>query len=70
MRDNEVPELSARPTDAMRVDWIHERLRDARDAGAAVRKALLAEQGDLATFDHVDRWIGVLGREVELQAVA
>ncbi len=54
----------------MRVDWIHERLRDARDAGAAVRKALLAEQGDLATFDHVDRWIGVLGREVELQAVA
>ena len=54
----------------MRVDWIHERLRDARDAGAAVRKALSAEQGHLPQFDDADRWIGVLGREVELQAVA
>lgn len=70
VRDNEVSELSARPTDALRVDWIHERLRDARDAGTAVRKVLSAEKGDLPQFDHVDRWIGVLGREVELQAVA
>jgi hypothetical protein len=70
VRQHEVNELRDCPTDATRVDWIHERLRDARGAGRAVRKALAGEEDDLPRFEHLDRWIGVLGRETELQAVA
>ena len=69
VRHDEVDHLRDQPTEAMRVDWVHERLRDARGAGAAIRK-VLATEPDIPTFEHIDRWIGVLGREKRLSAAA
>ncbi len=70
VRHHEVKELSNQPTAELRRDWVHERLRDARGAGSAVRKALSNGGADLPTFEHLDRWIGVLARQTRLTAAA
>lgn len=70
VRHDEVEQLRAQPTDGLRIDWIHERLRDARGAGTAVRMALSENGSDVPTFEHIDRWIGVLGRATQLSSVA
>jgi hypothetical protein len=62
-RSGEVDELRARPTEALRRDHVHEQLRDAREAARLVRRVLAAERTTLPRFEHIDRWIGVLGRE-------
>jgi hypothetical protein len=71
VRHREVDELRHRPSDNMRVDWIHEQLRDARGAGQAVRRALTTRDlRDIPRFDHLDRWIGVLARQAQVRAAA
>lgn len=63
VRHHEIGELRARPTAGMRIDLVHEQLRDAREAASVVRRALGRETLDLPNFSHLERWIGVLARE-------
>jgi len=70
VRDHEIEALRARPTDQMRIDLVYEQLRDAREAGRVVRRALTALGTAGPNFDHIDRWIAVLARETELSQAA
>lgn len=70
MRHREVEELRVLPTDGMRRDRVHEQLRDARETGRVVRRALAKHTGDVPSFAHVDRWIGVLGLDTRMPAIA
>jgi hypothetical protein len=70
VRDHEIGLLRKRPTDEMRLDLVHEQLRDAREAGIVVRRTLQKLGSDEPTFDHIDRWIAVLAREREVSVAA
>jgi hypothetical protein len=70
VRAHEVEVLRDTPTDGLRIDLVHEQLRDAREHGAAVRRALASQTNDVPDFDHIDRWIGVLAHEGGLAAAA
>lgn len=70
VRAHEVEALRDTPTGALRIDLVHEQLRDAREHGAAVRRALARGTADVPDFDHIDRWIGVLSHEGGLAAAA
>jgi hypothetical protein len=66
----EVDELRGKSSGGLKVDLVHEQLRNAREAGALVRRALFSKTARPPQFEHIDRWIGVLAREAELHAVA
>lgn len=66
----EVDELRKKASGGLKVDLVHEELRNAREAGVLVRRALLSKTSRPPHFEHIDRWIGVLVREAELHAVA
>lgn len=68
VRYKEITELRDFPSNSLRVDWVHEQLRNAREASTAVRRALLDKEVEPPDFGHLDRWIGVLGRGDELRA--
>lgn len=70
VRMAEIEGLRNAPTNGLRVDLIHERLRDAREHGTAVGRALGRSTSDLPSFDHIDRWIGVLAHEGGLASAA
>jgi hypothetical protein len=70
VRHREVEQLRGLPTEGMRRDRIHEQLRDARETGMVVRRALAQQTADLPSFAHVDRWISVLGLDTSLPAIA
>lgn len=70
VRDNEVQQLRERPHGGMRVDLIHEQLRDARETARVVRRALLSRGLPYPAFDHLDRWIAVLGQSAQARAAA
>jgi hypothetical protein len=70
IRHHEVDDMRTKSTGALRLDHVHEQLRDAREHGAAVRRALAQPAGDVPNFDHIDRWIGVLAHEGGLAAAA
>jgi hypothetical protein len=69
-RNDEVRVLRELETRSMRIDAIHEDLRNARELGRQVRRHLIANLRDLPSFDHTDRWMRVIGREAEARAVA
>jgi hypothetical protein len=54
----------------MKLDSVHEELRNARELGRHVRRTLIGNLRELPSFDHTDRWLRVLGREAEARAVA
>jgi hypothetical protein len=70
VRHHEIGVLRKRPTDGMRLDLVHEQLRDAREVGSVVRRTLKSLGSDEPTFDHIDRWIAVLARESKMSAAA
>lgn len=61
-RDAEVAALRALPTASLRISAVHEQLRTAREHGQVVRRALFAKGIKPPAFEHLDRWIAVLGR--------
>ncbi len=63
VRHDEVAKLRERRTSQMRVEQVHEQLRDAREASQIVRRTLAAKSLPIPSFQHLDRWIGVLGHE-------
>jgi hypothetical protein len=69
-RHHEIDDMRAKSTGALRIDHVHEQLRDAREHGTAVRRALARHEVDIPSFDHIDRWIGVLAHEGGLAAAA
>lgn len=69
-RNEEVRKIRELQTRTMKIDAIHEDLRDARELGRLVRRTLIGHLQELPTFDHTDRWIRVLGREAEARAAA
>lgn len=69
VREHEVDELRMKSTRAMRIDLIHEQLVSARELGMRVRRAL-AEDGKPPSFEHLDRWIGLIAREGALPVAA
>ncbi len=70
VRDSEVDQLRQRPSSTMRVDLVHEQLRDARETARVVRRALLAKGLPYPSFDHLDRWIAVLGERAQRRQTA
>ncbi len=69
VREHEVDELRRKSTRAMRIDLIHEQLVSARELGMRVRRAL-AKDGKPPSFEHLDRWIGLIAREGALPVAA
>lgn len=69
-RNDEVRDIRDLGTPSMKLDFVHEQLRDAREMGRLVRRTLIGNLKELPSFDHTDRWIRVLAREVEARAVA
>lgn len=69
-RHHEIEELRKSPTSGMREDAVHEQLRDAREDGSVVRRVLAGQTDDLPSFDHLERWMGVLVREGGLSRAA
>lgn len=69
-RNDEVQVIRSLETRSMKLDWIHEELRTARETGRLVRRTLISNLPELPSFDHTDRWIRVLGREAEARAAA
>ena len=69
-RNDEVRRIRALETPSMKLDLVHEELRDARELGRQVRRTLIGNLRELPSFDHTDRWIRVLGREAEARAAA
>lgn len=69
-RDAEVREVRNRPTAGLRVDHVRERLRDARETGRVVRRALMNLGAGAPSFDHLDRWISLLAQEQVAQGIA
>ncbi len=61
-RDAEVAALRALPTRSLRIAAVHEQLRTAREHGQVVRRTLFAKGIKPPSFEHLDRWIAVLGR--------
>lgn len=70
VRDHEVKQLRETPHGAMRIDLIHEQLRDARETARVVRRTLLSRGLAYPAFDHLDRWIAVLGQSAQARAAA
>jgi len=54
----------------MRVQLIHEELVAAREHAVVVRRGFESRGLLPPSFDHLDRWIGVLGREAGVAAAA
>ncbi len=69
-RNDEVRVIRELQTPSMKLDAVHEELRNARELGRQVRRSLIGNLRDLPSFDHTDRWLRVLGREAEARAVA
>jgi hypothetical protein len=69
-RNDEVRGIRELDTPSMKLDAIHEDLRNARELGRQVRRTLIGNLRELPSFDHTDRWLRVLGREVEARAAA
>jgi hypothetical protein len=69
-RNDEVRRIRELETSSMKLDLIHEELRDARELGRQVRRTLIGNLRELPSLDHPDRWIRVLGREAEARAAA
>lgn len=61
-RDAEVRTLRALPTESLRVQAVYEQLRSAREHAQVVRRTLFAKGMKPPSFEHLDRWIAVLGR--------
>ena len=69
-RHDEIGQLRRRPSAGMRVDLVHEQLREARGLAYVVRRAIRAAGEQGPGFDHLDRWLAVLAREGTLAAAA
>lgn len=69
-RNDEVRGIRELDTPSMKLDAVHEDLRNARELGRQVRRTLIGNLRELPSFDHTDRWLRVLGREVEARAAA
>jgi len=69
-RNEEVRAIRDLETRSMRLDAVHEELRNTRELSRQVRRTLIGNLRELPTFDHADRWIRVLGREAEIRAAA
>jgi hypothetical protein len=69
-RNEEVRAIRDLGTPSMKLDLIHEELRNAREVSRLVRRTLIKELRAVPSFEHIDRWIRVLAREVESRAVA
>jgi hypothetical protein len=68
-RDAEVAALRDKP-DALRLEVVHQQLLGAREHARAVRRAFFAKQITPPSFEHLDRWIGLLARQDELREAA
>lgn len=69
-RNDEIRVIRELQTPSMKLDAVHEELRNARELGRQVRRTLIGNLRDLPPFNHTDRWLRVLGREAEARAVA
>jgi len=69
-RNDEIRVIRELATPSMKLDAVHEDLRNARELGRQVRRTLIGNLPDLPSFDHTDRWLRVIGREAEARAAA
>ena len=69
-RNEEVRRIRELDTRMMRLDAVHEDLRNARELGRQVRRTLIGNLRDLPSFDHNERWLRVIAREAEARAAA
>jgi hypothetical protein len=70
VRDREIKELRARPTSAMRVEFVLDRLRDADENSRLVRRILRSQGADAPSFEHIERWMAVIERGRALSVAA
>jgi hypothetical protein len=70
VRDHEVEELRARPTNSMRVEFILEQLREARENAQLVRRLRRDEGAGAPNFEHIERWMAVIARERDISVAA
>lgn len=54
----------------MRLHFAYDGLLDARENGAVVRRAFVQKGLEAPSFEHLDRWIGLLSREAHISSVA
>jgi hypothetical protein len=62
VRQHEVAEVATLPSPTSRVELLHGKLLEAREHGLVVARTLRARGIDPPSFEHVDRWLGVLSR--------
>jgi hypothetical protein len=70
VRTSEVGALRRSPTGPMRLHEVHNDLVTARDHADVVRRALLARDVPVPSFDHLDRWLAVLSRVAGVSVAA
>jgi hypothetical protein len=62
VRQSEVIRIAGEPTAAMRVNRLHDHISQARDRADLVRRTFEDAGLEAPSFDHLDRWLGVLAR--------
>lgn len=67
-RRSEVDRLRSMPVAAMRLHEVETQLRAARDLAEVARR--VAPDAGLPSFEHLDRWLGLLAREQQLALAA
>jgi hypothetical protein len=70
VRQHEVAEIATLPSRTFRVELLHGKLLEVREHGLVVARSLRARGVDPPSFEHVDRWLGVLARTAPTLAPA
>jgi hypothetical protein len=70
VRDHEIRQLRARPTESMRIELVLEQLREARESAQLVRRVLRSDGTSTPNFEHIERWMAVIARERNVSAAA
>jgi hypothetical protein len=65
VRQHEVAEVARLPSRSSRLEVLHGNLLEAREHGLVVARTLRARGVDPPSFEHLDRWLGVLSRTAE-----
>lgn len=64
-RQHEVSDIASLPSLPIRVELVHNQLLAAREHGEVVTRTLRARGLDAPSFEHLDRWLGVLARTAD-----
>jgi hypothetical protein len=69
-REAEVESIQTLPTPRLRRDFVREQLRNAQEIARRTRRTLISLGVEAPRFDHLDRWVTLLGQEQLLPAFA